>query len=332
MKQRLSTWAWVVAGWLLGTTLWTDAFVLGGASARDAFSFGAVQMAVAATLGLWIWTLSGRVPWRPNTLRFLGTHLLAMSAYAFAFTASQGFVWALRDQTLAGGFRTALTSPVTGWNLLMGILIYLAVGGISYSRRTAAALQKTRDAQLAALNARLQPHFLFNALHTVGALVHADPDRADRAVDELGRLLRYALRESDDDNTLRREWEFARDYLAFEGLRLGERLRVETTVDERALDTRVPAFVLQPLIENAVRHGAGAAPAGGTVAVRIAQADGAVTIEIRNSVGDGASNGTGSGLRLLRERLALAYGERARLVTDRRGDFVAAMTLPADAA
>src|SRR4030095_11572333 len=91
---------------------------------------------------------------------------------------------------------------------------------VEQARATAEIL--ARDAQLAALNAQLQPHLLFNALHTVSSLVHVDPDRADRALDELGHLLRYALRQSSEDVSLRQEWEFTRDYLAFETLRLGD--------------------------------------------------------------------------------------------------------------
>ena len=85
--------------------------------------------------------------------------------------------------------------------------------------------------------------------------MHLIPIAPIRALDELGRLLRYALRQSSEDVTLRQEWEFTREYLAFEALRLGERLRLETNVSDAALDAAVPPFILQPLVENAVRHG-----------------------------------------------------------------------------
>src|SRR5260370_21056022 len=167
----------------------------------------------------------------------------------------------------------------------MGTWLCLAVAGVSYGRRAeaagsagerarAAAEILARDSQFAALNAQLQPHFLFNALHTVSALVHADPDRADRALDELGHLLRYALRQSSEDVTLRQEWEFTRDYLAFEALRLGGRLRLETNVSEHALDAALPPFILQPLVENTVRHRVATSPSGRDVAVGIARDDG----------------------------------------------------------
>jgi LytS/YehU family sensor histidine kinase len=225
----------------------------------------------------------------------------------------------------------------------MGTWLYLAIAGVSYGRRADASLRAgeraraaaeilARDAQLAALNAQLQPHFLFNALHTVSALVHVDPDRADRALDDLGHLLRYALRQSADrDVTLRQEWEFTRDYLAFEALRLGSRLRLETHVSEHALDAAVPPFILQPLVENAVRHGVANSPSGGDVAVRIGCDEHAVTLSVTNSVtaGGGSAGRAGTGLQQLRDRLALKYdaGE-ARLVVTTGTQFAVAVTLP----
>jgi LytS/YehU family sensor histidine kinase len=203
----------------------------------------------------------------------------------------------------------------------MGTWLYLAIAGVSYGRRAEAALSAgeraraaaeilARDSQLAALNAQLQPHFLFNALHTVSSLVHVDPDRADRALDELGHLLRYALRQSSEDVTLRQEWEFTRDYLAFEALRLGDRLRLETNVGEDALAAAVPPFILQPLVENAVRHGVANSASGGDVAVRIARDQGVVTLSVTNTIADGAGSAgmAGTGLQRLRDRLALKYG------------------------
>lgn len=174
-------------------------------------------------------------------------------------------------------------------------------------------------------------HFLFNALHTVSALVHVDPDRADRALDELGHLLRYALRQSSEDVTLRQEWEFTRDYLAFEALRLGRRLRLETNVKEDALDAAVPPFILQPLVENAVRHGVANSPSGGDVAVRIRRDEGLVTLSVTNTIAAGARSAgmAGTGLQRLRDRLALKYGPgRAAVVVAEGTKFAVMVTLP----
>lgn len=165
----------------------------------------------------------------------------------------------------------------------------------------------------------------------MGALVHVDPDGADRALDDLGRLLRYALRQSGDDVTLRQEWEFTREYLAFEALRLGDRLRLETNVSEDALSGAVPPFILQPLVENAVRHGVANSPSGGDVAVRIARDEGVVTLTVMNTMAAeaGTAGMAGTGLQRLRERLALKYGPgRATVVVGEGTKFLVIVTLP----
>ena len=162
--------------------------------------------------------------------------------------------------------------------------------------------------------------------------MHVDPDRADRALDELGHLLRYALRQSGEDVTLRQEWEFTRDYLAFEALRLGERLRLETSVSEDALGGAVPPFILQPLVENAVRHGVANSASGGDVAVRIARDQGVVTLSVTNTIAGGAGIGGHGG-----HGPAAAAGPARRSSTARSGrrsswpdgtKFAVAVTLP----
>lgn len=333
--------------WLVGTLLWAGAAIEAGMSFKDSFLVGGTQMATAALMAIVIWRMSARLHWQPLSAKFVLAHLAAMVAFAVVYTAAQG-PWLIVDRPLLGRVIAAFKAPVAGWQVFVAIIIYLAIAGVSYARRAEASLRESeraraearvtaRDAQLAALHAQLQPHFLFNALHTVSALVHADPERADRALDELGQMLRYALREPSDDVTLQQEWDFARDYLAFEALRLGPRLRVSLNIDDNALGTRVPSFLLQPLVENAVRHGAAVSPEGGDLAIRIAQQNGTVTIVVRNSAPllEGAVGGmAGSGLRRLRERLELKYGPQRSAVetTTAAGDFTVTVTLPADTA
>ena len=314
------TWAGLLAIWATGVLFWTLAAARGfNEPALHALPFGIVQMGVAAIMAAGVWYLTALVPWQSRKAPFVAAHFAAIVAFAFGYAAAQGLAF-LGEKSFADCLRFALNSPYTGWNLLMGTWLYLAIAGVSYGRRAeasrragerarAAAEILARDSQLAALNAQLQPHFLFNALHTVSSLVHVDPDRADRALDELGRLLRYALRQSNEDVTLRDEWEFTREYLAFEALRLGDRLRLETKISDAALDAAVPPFILQPLVENAVRHGVANSPSGGDIAVSIARDDGSVLLWVANSVADGAapSGMAGTGLRRLRERLALKY-------------------------
>jgi hypothetical protein len=337
-------WNWVglVLIWATGVLLWTLAAARGlGEPPLHALPFGIVQMGVAAVMAVGVWYLTGAVPWKSRRGYFAAAHLAAIAVFAAGYAAAQGLAF-LGDRSLLACLRFGLDSPYTGWNLLMGTWLYLAIAGVSYSRRADASMREgeraraaaeilARDSQLAALNTQLQPHFLFNALHTVSALVHVDPDRADRALDQLGHLLRYTLRQSGDEVALRQEWEFTRDYLAFETLRLGDRLRLETSVSENALTAAVPPFILQPLVENAVRHGVANSPSGGDVAVRIARDDGVVTLSVTNTIAAGTGSGgmAGTGLQRLRERLALKYGpERATVVVAEGPRFAVAVTLP----
>jgi hypothetical protein len=338
------SWAGLVIIWATGVLFWTLAAARGlGEPPLHALPFGVVQMGVAALMAVGVWYLTGAVPWQTPLPQFAGAHLAGIAVFALGYADAQGLAF-IGDRSLLACLRFGLESPYTGWNLLMGTWLYLAIAGVSYGRRAeaaraagdrarAAAEILARDAQLAALNSQLQPHFLFNALHTVSALVHVDPDRADRALDDLGHLLRYALRQSGDEVTLRQEWEFTRDYLAFEALRLGDRLRLDTAVDDAALRAAVPPVTLQPLVDYAIRHGVANAAGGGDVAVRIARDGEIVTLSVTNTLCAGAPAGmAGTGLQRLRDRLTLRYGrDRAAVVVTAGTRFTVAVTIPWDA-
>jgi hypothetical protein len=186
--------------------------------------------------------------------------------------------------------------------------------------RMAQAEGAATRASLAAIQARLHPHFLSNALHSASALIGEDPDAAEEALDRLGDLFRYTL-DCSEKQTVRLpdEWKFVRDYLEIEQLRLGDRLRTEMHLDPELADCEVPAFVLQPLVENAVRHGVGPRRDGGTIRVRAALVRGDVELTVEDD-GLGASadalrDTRGTGLRTLRERLALETKWRGEVET-----------------
>ena len=186
--------------------------------------------------------------------------------------------------------------------------------------RAAEAETLRAEADLAALRARLNPHFLFNTLHTLLALVRRDPAAAERGLEQFGQMMQYALRaggEYGDRVTLADELRFTRAYLALESLRLGERLRVDEAIAPATLAVRIPALTLQPLVENAIRHGIGPRPTGGTVTIRSAGVNGSIALEvIDDGVGLGAAQPAapdGHGLDLVRRRLRAAFGEAARI-------------------
>ena len=166
-------------------------------------------------------------------------------------------------------------------------------------------------ARLAELQSRIRPHFLFNTLNTAVSLVRTDPVRAEGVLEDLADLFRVALADSGSSSgsvTLGSELVLARRYLAIEALRFGERLKLDWQLDPAADAARLPPLVLQPLLENAVRHGVEPAEAGGQVRVRTRTRLGRVEITIDNTV-SGAASRPGHGLALanVRERLRLLH-------------------------
>jgi len=214
------------------------------------------------------------------------------------------------------------------WQMFFSLLAFAVVASVSFglsagarlraeeARRSQAELLRARS-ELKALRAQLEPHFLFNTLHSVRALIGESPGSAQEALEQLGDLLRYALRiqdAADDGVLLREEWDFVRAYLALERLRLGERLAVEEDVQEAALEVVVPAFVLQPLVENAIRHAISVRRGGGTLRLRARLDAGTLLLSVSDDgPGDSAppARGTGKGLDLVRQRLAALHGAAA---------------------
>jgi len=170
-------------------------------------------------------------------------------------------------------------------------------------------------AQLAALRAQINPHFLFNSLNSIAQLIRADPDRAEACVERLAEMFRYVLRYGEKDFVpLAEELEMARAYLDIERARFGDRLRVETHVDPPSLQHLIPNLILQPLVENAVRHGLSRKRGGGTVRIDARLADGCLELSVGDDglgMPDTALERVyehGIGLRNLRDRLERLYG------------------------
>ncbi len=173
-----------------------------------------------------------------------------------------------------------------------------------------------KSAELEALRARTDPHFLFNTLNSIASLIRSDADRAERMTEQLAALFRYTLDSKNREQvSLREELEVVQAYLEIEKIRLGDRLRYHLETDEQALGALVPPLLLQPLVENAVVHGLSPKRGGGEVRIRAACQQGRLHILIRdNGVGMGkGSGGTGNGLSLVRERMKHLYGAEARL-------------------
>jgi len=198
--------------------------------------------------------------------------------------------------------------------------------------RVAALARTAAESRLAALSTRLQPHFLFNALNTIASTVHDDPDAADAMIGNLGELLRHALRTSNQPEIpLSDELEVLQSYLAIIGARFGERVAFDLDVDPRTRPLAVPALLLQPLVENAVRHGA-SAEYSSAITLRIALAGQEVQIALENEIGPGTVEDAvpGTGLSTTRDRLRLLYGDAHTFSAGAAGRrFVVTIGIPA---
>ncbi|HET7233222.1 MAG TPA: histidine kinase, partial [Longimicrobium sp.] len=192
-----------------------------------------------------------------------------------------------------------------------------------YARQQADAAERARaeasDAQLAALQAQVNPHFLFNALNTIAALVRTDPRAAERTTENLALILRRTLdRTRRTDCTVDDEIDYLRAWLAVERERYGDRLRVDFDVDPAAAGMRIPTMTLQPLVENSLKHGIAGKLEGGRVAVRVRREGDRLRLEVED---DGAGfprePGNGTGLANLRRRLETIYATAAELRIER---------------
>jgi signal transduction histidine kinase len=194
-------------------------------------------------------------------------------------------------------------------------------------------------AELKALRAQINPHFLFNSLSVIAGLMQYQPELADETIEHLAQVFRYTLRQSENEwAALGDEVEFITAYLRIEQARFGKRLDVELDVDPAAARIPIPAMSIQPLVENAIKHGISAKEGRGTVRLRAAVAGGRLAVEVSDD-GPGFppgfsldGPGEGHGLRNVAERLRGYYGDAARLTWESGGEGARVMvTLAAGA-
>ena len=197
--------------------------------------------------------------------------------------------------------------------------------------RWKAELLAQSEARVQALQARIQPHFLFNSLNTIASLVHDDPDNAEAATLDLADIFRGSMRRADQLSPLEEELKLARQYLDMERRRLGDRLEIDWRVDELPPGAAVLPLMLQPLLENAVAHGIQARPEGGRLSVYGRAEGDQVVVTIGNPLAPEGFDSGGHGIAIgnIRERLVYAFGSRAQLLTNQdREQFYAVMVVP----
>jgi hypothetical protein len=327
---RRTAAAGFAAAWLIYVAIFAGVFSLSGFPASIALR-GAVANALPdGLLALVVIAAARRLPWPEGKRgRFALLHAALAAGLALLATAAKTALLWLDSAIVGRGEPFRLSPAVLAWQVFISLLVYGAVAGAAYAQANAVRVRMAAEAagraqtlqaraELAALRAQLNPHFLFNVLHSVLGLVRRDPPVAERALERLGDLLRYALhvhREGADWVLLRDEWEFAESYLDLERIRLGDRLKASLEAEPAALGRPVPSFSLQPLVENAVRHGIAPRAEGGCVRVSASMNGDTLRIEVGNT-GSGAAPArpdgqSGFGLRVLRERLDALYGGRA---------------------
>ena len=228
----------------------------------------------------------------------------------------------------------------SGTNPFMFAVIAIVWHALHYARdsreRQIKALElesRLREAQLQALRSQLNPHFLFNTLHSIAELVHKDPNLAEQLVLRLGELLRKVLASSNQQEiALDEEIEFIKAYLDIEQMRLGNRLKLEWDVAADVLDLKVPSLVLQPLVENAIQHGIASSTQPGELRIQAKRENGFLHLQVRDSGPGlpprGGQPSSGIGLSNTETRLRTIYGDRHELRLTSENGLTVDLLLP----
>ena len=254
----------------------------------------------------------------PASLLITSVHLALVGVWRYYLQGVRGGDPELITTILDAFFRTVDQTLPVYWAII-GLQHAVDYYRQARAREVRAARLETRliESQLQALHQQLHPHFLFNTLHAISTLVHRDPDKADLMIERLSDLLRITLRKvGAQEVEMAEELEYLRAYLDIEQIHFGPRLRIEYRIDAAALDALVPTLILQPLVENAIRHGLEPIVRGGTLTIE-AQGDGdTLWLRVRDN-GAGfvkdRPRRDGVGLANTRSRLDRLYGEQAAL-------------------
>jgi sensor histidine kinase YesM len=301
----------------------------------------------AAALGVAVWWTAGRFVW-PDTkgVRFILLQVVFALVYSMVW---HGCIIVCIGLQSSWSRAWSVSQAFFGWQFFMGLWVYGVIAGVSHALRATGRLREREaaaaraeslrmHAELQALRGQLNPHFLFNTLHTVSALMRQDPYTAESILERFAGLLRYVLdtrRLERDDVTLSEELSFVRDYLALEQIRLGERLVVREDIDPEALDIALPSLSLQPLVENAIVHAVSPRAGGATITIRAALSGDELVVTIADDGPGGTPSAIhdarGLGLRVGRQRIETRYNGKARFTIDTApgAGFTVTLALPA---
>jgi two-component system, LytTR family, sensor kinase len=358
-KMWTPPWAWVFGvATALGLFSFLQAYRLTLINMKPGMTIEAGKL-LALNLGLWyvpallmpavVWA-ARRFPFdEGQTVRAIAAHAVGALTFAAAnFVALTGvrfLLWtdggkwsgASWSQYFQRRIFEQLDWSLMVYGVIVGVSHAIAYYHESQERKLKAAQLETRlvEARLKTLEAELHPHFLFNTLHAISTLVHRDPENADRMISRLSDLLRITFDRSGEPKvSLKEEIEFLQKYLDIEQTRFQDRLTVSVKVDPEALDGEVPRMILQPLVENAIKHGIAGRNGGDHVRITVGREGERLWMQVRDNGGGLQTRTlkalrTGVGLSNTRARLDCLYGRHYRLeFSDRNGGLSVLIEIP----
>ncbi len=334
LKRRLTTWLFIFVVWVL-----TGLYFAVQVYLQRAFENRPITLMQALLRGLVFWLLwaisSPLILWLARTFpiprRDWLDGLLFHLPAGFIFSLAHLLIYVFITSSLSNGsppatfdgllqeFQPVFISGFAWWSLVYWTILIASYAFDYYRRYQEGAIKASQleaqlaEAQLQALKMQLHPHFLFNTLHSVSALMREDVEMADQMIARLGDFLRLTLHNiGDQETTLKEELNFLRCYLEIEQIRFQDRLTTQFNVDPESLEARVPNLFLQPIVENAIRHGIAPQKSRGTIAIRTSRSNGRLQVQVRDNGPGMQTNGNGRsgvGLANTRARLDQLYGD-----------------------
>ncbi len=344
LRALLAALGWTLVGVIFALpSLWTKSW-------HDELRIYLAQFWAWGLVTPAIMAVDRRLPFSPKelgqrVLAHLGASLIFTEIYFYIFTAMRATMGVTPWSSLR---LSNLTSASTvGWQIWCWLVYWVVAGALQayryYERYMSSELRLERmehsfsEARLNSLRMQLDPHFLFNALNTISSHVERDPKLTRRMIEHLGDLLRLSLESKDKQEVpLAEELAFLEHYLAIQKIRFGNQLKVEMQIAPEVRLALVPSFLIQPLVENAIRHGISRRAAGGTVMVKATSLDDRLELRVLDDgvglpVGWSMANSGGLGLSITRERIAGLHPNGAsRFVVRNRekGGAIVEISLP----
>jgi signal transduction histidine kinase len=340
LRLRLHLVAWTLAGAALGLLV----RVVIGVPLAEAMLFALPLALIAAPISLSAWYLCRALPLSRATALQVGVTAIGAAIITSSLWAGLGRLWwsllvrlALVTPTAQMTGLFALLSGLGALGYLLSVTVHYVLQASDEStaagRRALESQIAQREAELRALRSQVDPHFLFNSLNSIAGLIGPDPQKARLMCQLLGDFLRDSLKLGGSTRVpLGREVALAEQYLRIEQVRFGARLGVKATVSDDAGAVAVPPLILQPLVENAVRHGIATRIDGGIVEIQASRAGERAVIVVSNPRDvDGSRRGTGFGLDIVRRRLAASFGDRAVLAIEPAAEaYRVSVTIPVE--